>query len=58
LKEEKAVLEEDLKQREAAKMATMARKIQDRKEIALTLGRRAEAAERGLACITNDEDKD
>ena len=58
MKEEKAIFEGDLKQREAAKMAAMARKIQVRKELALTTGRKAEAADRELACITKDEDKD
>jgi hypothetical protein len=57
LKEEKAVLEEYLKQREAAKMAAMAKKIQVRKELVLITGQKAEAAERELACITKDEDK-
>lgn len=58
LKEQKRILEDDLKQREAAKMAAMARKIQVRKELASTTGRKAEAAERELACITKDEDND
>jgi hypothetical protein len=44
LKEEKAIFEGDLKQREAAKMAAMARKIQVRKKLTSTTGRKAEAA--------------
>lgn len=51
-------MEKDLEQREAAIMAAMERKIQVRKELALTTGRKAEAAERELACIIKDEDKD
>jgi hypothetical protein len=57
LKEEKAVLEEDPKQREAAKTAAMAKKTHVRKELVMSMCRKAEAAERELACITKDEDK-
>lgn len=58
LKKEKANLEKALEDREEAKMATMTKKIQLRKELAVSVGQKAEATERELACIIKDEDKE
>jgi hypothetical protein len=58
LEREKGSLRRRSKHREAAKTIAMAKKIQVRKEVVLTTGRKAEAAERELVCITKDEDKD
>lgn len=50
-------MKKDLEDKEAAKVAAMARKIHLRKRLAISTGKEAKAAEQELACITENEDK-
>lgn len=58
LKNKKADLKKYLEDKEAARIAAMARKIQLRKRLAISTGKEAKSAEQELACITENEDKE